>query len=65
MSTWAIIIISVIVALGFGVVIDRGGDRVVRLAQWPFPTMPATNGVIFVIILSGVITIIGVVARWL
>ena len=53
MSGWWIILgVAVVVALGFGAVIDRGD-----------PTMPATNGVIFVIVLGGFVALLVAMAR--
>ena len=55
MSGWAIVIgIAIVIALGFGALIDRGD-----------PTMPATNGVIFVIVLGGFVALLVAMARGL
>jgi hypothetical protein len=50
------------VAVGFGVLIDRGGDQLLRVAKWPFPTMPATNGALLALLLLLVMT--GVRTLW-
>jgi hypothetical protein len=53
------------VAVGIGVLIDRGGDRILRLANWPFPTMPATNGALFGLLLVVLASLaIGVRTLW-
>jgi hypothetical protein len=55
MSGWGIFIgAAIVVALGFGMLIDRG-----------VPTMPATNGVIFVIVLGGFVALLVAMARGL
>ena len=49
---WIILGVAVVVALGFGAVIDRG-----------VPDMPATNGVIFVIVLGGFVALLVAMVR--